>query len=192
MIIDADLHYKHRYLMHQPCKVVKTIKLPGAEFDHLSQNLLEDNDLIRENADILGYENDMHQCLLIISDERQTGVLVSSEGHNYAQYAAHVPNVRDIMLAQYMTPEIRELLEKLPVIVEDIVARRIDNRDELEIDLSAIEAKYNYTFSDSMMALGALHNALVQHSDISEVYIDIDAPTTVSFNPPTQKMEMTL
>ena len=192
MRLTAAMRRKENFIKDEPCVIKKVVTLPDAEYEKFSNNLIAEQDFIKRNVVHMGFDNGERHCLLVTSDSRQDGILVDSSGYGYARYAAHVPNAKDLLLIQYMTPEMRELLEKLPVIVEDIVARRIDDRDELEIDLSAIETKYNYTFSDSMMALGALHNALVQHSDISEVYIDIGAPTTVSFNPPTQKMEMTL
>ena len=170
MIINADIRCNERYLLHEPCVVGKTITITGTEFDQLSQSLLEDNAIITENAEHMGYENNMHRCLLIVSDERQDGILVASEGYNYARYTAYVPNAQDILLARRTTQEMRKLLTQVPVIVDEIVSSR-----KSEIDLNALEMKHGVELVDSMMALGVLGKELCGRPEIDSSSVDEDS-----------------
>ena len=192
MIINADIRCNERYLLHEPCVVGKTITITGAEFDRLSQSLLEDNAIITENAEHMGYENNMHQCLLIVSDERQDGILVASEGCNYARYTAYVPNAKDVLLMQRLPPDLRAVLEKAPVIADWLVRRQDSAWPGGCFLISAewLEDVHNINLKNSVAAQEILIHELKQRPEIA--YADFDMPVFyVKYVEPILEPEMT-
>ena len=104
----------------EPCVVEKVIKLSGSEYDRFSNNLLADRDFIRDNQDLMAFEDGARHCLLVVSDERRDGILVHSSGYDYARYAAFVPNAEGILsVGRY--PALAELNKKITEIVDTIV-----------------------------------------------------------------------
>lgn len=98
----ADFNYDHKYFTPYDCVVEKVIHLSGEQLDDFSKNLLRDYDFIAENIGLMRQdENDVKHCLLVIGDDREYGILVESEGYNYARYAAFVPNARQIIELQH-------------------------------------------------------------------------------------------
>ena len=70
--------------------IEKTILLDKQDFTDFSYDLLEDWGFIKENkksmfSDMLG-----EHCLLIMYDGADFGILVQSEGYDYARYTAYI------------------------------------------------------------------------------------------------------
>ncbi len=71
-------------------KVVGEKVLSHEEYEHLSQNLLEDNELIKEITNECGTEEDGTARCFLFKDETRNdeALLVNSEGYDYARYTA--------------------------------------------------------------------------------------------------------
>lgn len=50
-------------------------------------------DFIKTNKDLMYYENNVYHCIFVTSDDNDFGILVESEGYDYARYAAYLPKV---------------------------------------------------------------------------------------------------
>jgi len=81
----------------QEAVVEKVIVLPKEEYIHFTENLMDDYDFLKENANVMYEENDVWHCLLVTGEGVSEGVLVESEGASYARYAAFVPVVNEII-----------------------------------------------------------------------------------------------
>ena len=97
MKLRANLLYKSKWLTPKTCHVSKTIELESHQFRHFSENLLVDHDFISGNQQHMSFSDGEYHCLLVLEKGGQDGILVNSEGHDYARYAAHVPNARGLM-----------------------------------------------------------------------------------------------
>jgi len=99
------------------CVVDKVVRLPGAEFDRFSKNLMREWDFIRDNIfDVSIDKEGRRRCLLVVNDDRNEGILVDSEGSNYARYSAYFPNAENFLtVGQY--PALAALNKKLTDIV---------------------------------------------------------------------------
>lgn len=74
------------------CVVDKVIRLPGAEYDSFSHNLLREWDFIRDNPiETVVDAQGRHHCLLVLGEGRADGILVNPEGAAYARYSALLP-----------------------------------------------------------------------------------------------------
>ena len=68
-----------------------------AEFENLRKNTLKDNDLIARNKGNMWFgTDDRYHCLLVYDKEQGDGLLVESEGYDYARYAQYIPQAKII------------------------------------------------------------------------------------------------
>lgn len=96
----AEFSRKEPEVRASEFQVNKIICLPSDEYAHFTRNLLKDYDFIAENADLMGVEHGVWQCILVTGEGMNEGVLVESEGASYARYSAFVPSVKEI-ISQY-------------------------------------------------------------------------------------------
>lgn len=74
-------------------KVEKIIELTPEGFEHFTESLISDYPFIADNKEHMWYGDDGYHCLLITTAERKEGLLVESEGYDYARYCADVPDI---------------------------------------------------------------------------------------------------
>ena len=79
-------------------EVMKVIQLSAQQFQHFSANLLRDMPFIAANKDLTGYDKSVTRCLLVATKRHRDGILVNSEGYNYARYAAYVRDISGLDL----------------------------------------------------------------------------------------------
>jgi hypothetical protein len=70
--------------------VEKTIELERAEYERFANDLFSDQDFIKENRELMHVDKDgVRHCLLVTAKGETNGILVESEGYDYARYAAY-------------------------------------------------------------------------------------------------------
>ena len=104
------------------CVVDKIIRLSGAEFDRFSRGLMRDWDFIRGNQSDTTYDAEGRtRCLLVVGAGRRDGILVDSQGYDYARYTALMPHAEAaISAAQY--PSLAALTQKLTAAADYVVS----------------------------------------------------------------------
>jgi len=71
--------------------IEKVVELEQAEYDEFANNLLDDRDFIEENKDLMFVDtNDVWHCILVKAKGATDGILVESEGYEYARYTAYL------------------------------------------------------------------------------------------------------
>ena len=81
-------------------EVVKVIQLSAQQFQHFSAHLLRDMPFITANKGLTGYDKGVTRCLLVTAKRNRDGILVNSEGFDYARYAAYVRDISRLDLKQ--------------------------------------------------------------------------------------------
>ncbi|MDL2232069.1 DUF6329 domain-containing protein [Ruminococcaceae bacterium OttesenSCG-928-L11] len=110
----AILHRKDDEIRAHDCIVSKVVELSDSEFRHFQQNLMQDYDFIAENQHAMGMDGKgISHCLLVMGEGHEDGVLVRSEGYDYARYSALLPHARSILAQQSMSQTLVELNQKL-------------------------------------------------------------------------------
>jgi len=72
--------------------IEKMIILDKDLFECFIHNPLDDYEFIRNNVDLMFCErNGVFHCIFVTSDAHDFGILVDSEGYQYARYAAYLP-----------------------------------------------------------------------------------------------------
>ena len=121
--IKAALMYKESAIEAKNCIIEKIIRISADEFDRFSGGLLRDWDFLRDNKPDTAIDSTgRYRCLLITGEGRRDGILVNTEGANYARYSAFIPNVEDFLNAQRY-PALAELNKMLTAIV-DVIAEQ--------------------------------------------------------------------
>ena len=94
--------------------IEKKIILSPEEYDDLCGDLFERRDYIVSNDDVMYQDEDGWHCILATTENGDTGIAISSEGYDFARYAAEVkisditvkPQVKIIWKGKEETDEI--------------------------------------------------------------------------------------
>lgn len=98
--------------------IEKTVELPSEWFEHMLRHPMASQDFLKENAGLMHQDGmGVNHCLLVTGEGRSDGLLVESEGYDYARYAAYVPEAT--VLA---SPALRELNNRMNSAVKYMVA----------------------------------------------------------------------
>ena len=152
--IKADFRRKETEINTKDCVVDKVIKLSGAEFDRFSRNLMREWDFIRDNPiDTVVDKEGRYHCLLVTGEGRRDGILVNSEGANYARCSAFIPSAEDLLTVG-QSPALAALNKKLTDIVDHFAE---PTGQKYVVDLHGIDAD----FGIDLMTNGALQNTVL-------------------------------
>ena len=113
----AIFHRKEASYDPRECEIEKVIHLSDSDFARFQQMLLDNYDFLHENADLMRVENGVTHCLLVVGETFEDGILVNSEGSDYARYSAYFPNAKSYLLTHGQGPEVKQA-EATPVVAE--------------------------------------------------------------------------
>ena len=98
LVINTNLLRKEPEFRTRTCVVEKAIAVPHTKFIDLKENTLQNNDLIAENIDLMYCDSaNKYHCLLIYDEEQGDGLLIESEGADYARYAQYIPRAKELV-----------------------------------------------------------------------------------------------
>ena len=97
MIINVCWQHKDKEIKAEPCGIQDVIELSESEYSRFYQNLLDDYDFIAEHQDAMFHEKGQDHALLVLGESQTDGILIRSEGTNYARYSAFIPNARELI-----------------------------------------------------------------------------------------------
>ena len=101
------------------CEIEKVIHLSDGDFARFQQMLLDNYDFLHDNAELMRVENGVTHCLLVVGETFEDGILVNSEGSDYARYAAYFPNAKSFLLTQGQAQEAVQA-EATPAVAESL------------------------------------------------------------------------
>lgn len=106
--MNARAIFRRKEVCFEPseCEIEKVIHLSDSDFARFQQMLLDNYDFLHENADLMRVENGVTHCLLVVGETFEDGILVNSEGSDYARYAAYFPNAKSFLLTQGQTQQV--------------------------------------------------------------------------------------
>ena len=106
--MQARAIFRRKEVCFEPseCEIEKVIHLSDSDFARFQQTLLDNYDFLHENADLMRVENGVTHCLLVVGETFKDGILVNSEGSDYARYAAYFPNAKSFLLTQGQTQQV--------------------------------------------------------------------------------------
>ena len=106
--MQARAIFRRKEVCFEPseCEIEKVIHLSDSDFARFQQTLLDNYDFLHDNADLMRVENGVTHCLLVVGETFEDGILVNSEGSDYARYAAYFPNAKSFLLTQGQTQQV--------------------------------------------------------------------------------------
>jgi len=84
----AESFTTHEYI------VEKALPVSNYRFRQITESPMKDHKEIRDNIDSMYYDGLQYHCLLIYDKEKGDGLMVESEGYEYARYAQFVPQAK--------------------------------------------------------------------------------------------------
>ena len=105
--------YAQRGMEEAPCEVCKVICLTDKEYAFFKKHLMYEYDFLRKNADGMGFRNGIRQCVLVMGETSEDGVLVDSSGYGYARYTAPFLGARSYMTLREQNLPVSEKAENL-------------------------------------------------------------------------------
>lgn len=171
MKLNAVILRKENEINTTLCTVDKIITLPDNQFLYFSQHLLTDFAFIADNADLKHQDRDgTRHCLLVMGETHQDGILVDSEGYNYARYAAFVPNVRELAMLEHLPENLRDVMEKAPAIADWLVKRQAGaEHGRFRISMEWLEEVHGIRLMDSTTAQDYLGSVIHARPEIAAV-----------------------
>jgi len=96
LFINAILNRKEFSFETERCKIEKIVKLTEEEYVEFANNMIKDYEFITQNKDKMFRDKQkIAHCILVVGEESKDGILIESEGADYARYSAFVPNINE-------------------------------------------------------------------------------------------------
>lgn len=183
--LKAIFERKPEYFKTVPVEVEHVIRISGEELDALFQKPYLEYDFIKEHIeDMFVDEKNVYHAILVMSDERVDGLLIESEGADYARYASYVP-----CTAIAASPFLSELVTTLDAAASYIVTagRELPENNTFESDLSLLDdngalcLQHNVFLQESLVAM------LLERDDVANAEIR-DGILSVKFEPEAEML----
>ena len=101
LLLHAGLVRKEADFTPTACVVEHIIPLSQEEFFKLRNNPLQDNKIIEKYSDEMYCDRDgTRHCILVYDEKQGDGLLIDSQGSNYARYAQYLPYAK-LIAEQY-------------------------------------------------------------------------------------------
>ena len=109
LILNANMIRKADRFVPKKCAVEKVIEVSDSEFRTFIENPMKRNYHLPAYKDLMGYYDDTYHGVLFVNMESGDGLLVNSEGYDYARYSQYIPNARGIIRQHEQTAALDDL-----------------------------------------------------------------------------------
>ena len=97
LVLNANMVCKADRFVPKKCTVEKVIEVSDSEFRTFIENPMKRNYYFPQYKDLMGYYDDSYHGVLFVNMESGDGLLVNSEGYDYARYSQYIPNASDLI-----------------------------------------------------------------------------------------------
>lgn len=97
LILNANMIFKANGYEPQKYAVEKVIEVSDSEFKKITEKPMERNYYLPQYKKLMGFYDNTYHAVLFINKTSGDGLLVNSEGADYARYSQYIPNARDII-----------------------------------------------------------------------------------------------
>jgi len=147
------------------CVIEKIVELPKEEYRSYRSNLIRDVGFITENKDLMYADgNGVQHYLMVLGQNHSEGVLIQSEGYDYARHASLIPGARDLV-----TTRLNQLAEQ---IIRDGTINTASGTRSIYFD--EIKEQYGVTLSSDNSIGSMLNTILEARPEMAEVELTED------------------
>ena len=183
-------HKQSEYNTHEVI-VEKVITLYGRSFSELKDHPLRDDPYIAENRDLMYIDdNDIAHCLLMVDSDSGDGILVESEGSNYARKSQFIPNASALVENSELTVSEQKLHKSLKKMVDHIaeLAHCGEKNFVFEELLEKSDIDFKSLLRDSVTAM-LQEREDIQIAESHSIDVDFQPDITVEAKP-TQELTL--
>lgn len=149
MILNAVMNRKADCYEAKKCVVEKVIDVYETEFKKMLEKPLERNYYLEPYRSLMGFYDDAYHCVLFVDQKSGDGLLVNSEGSDYARYSQYIPNAKDIVLMQEQSLALDNLKTHMDCCIDKWLKQYVN------------ENKFSISLTD-----------LINDSNLAEVFVD--------------------
>ena len=122
LILNADLNYKAVDYAPERCVVEKVIEVYDTEFKSFIEKPMKNNYYLSRFKSLMGFYDEGYHGVLFVNKDSGDGLLVNSEGADYARYSQFIPNASGIIAAHEQAAALSELEKNLRTWISDCVS----------------------------------------------------------------------
>lgn len=129
-VLNIPLRQKQEAHATYYCSIGKAVELSRHQYERFKNNLLDDYDFIADNQEVMRTNGlNVKECLLVLCQGQDDGILVYSEGLPYAMQSAYLPYARQLWrLIQY--PTLEDLNARMERITDQTVNRAVERNQD--------------------------------------------------------------
>lgn len=143
MILYAQTNKNEPVMGTDRWKVVHSVELPRDQFIHFQNHMFYDRTFIEEHSSELYVDMDGNiRGLLVLCEGSEDGILVNSEGSNYARYSAYLPGARSLLLLD-SHPALKDFCQQMSAMVGKCTQYVLDSHTEGEAALGYLGIDLN-------------------------------------------------
>lgn len=158
------------------CIIEKVITLDGPRYDEFASKMHLRYDFIRDNTALMHCDkNNVYHCLLIVGENREDGILIQSEGANYARYTALMPHASNIITAQKGGEALAKLNRALIGSVDKIVHEALigpPNESRAFVDIFDLEDKCGLNLAYNTSLINTICGMLDERPEVLDLELD--------------------
>ena len=136
LILNANMICKADRFVPQKCTVEKIIEVSDSEFRTFIENPMKRNYYLPQYKGLMGYYDDSYHGVLFVNMESGDGLLVNSEGYDYARYSQYIPNASDLIQQHEQTAAL------------DALKTHMDNCIDKWLEKCGGESKFDVPLTD--------------------------------------------
>ena len=144
MIINAVMNRKADFYEPKKCVVEKVIDVYETEFKKMLEKPLERNYYLAPYRSLMGFYDNAYHCILFVDQNSSDGLLVNSEGSDYARYSQFIPNAKDIILMRERSLALDDLKTHMDCCIDKWLKQHA-NEDKFSISLTDLIDDSNVT-----------------------------------------------
>lgn len=143
MYINTRLHCKDEKVKAENYIVEKVIELNNDEYESLCEDLMLNRDFITENKESMYIDNNgTAHCILALGQSYDDGILINSEGYDYARYYSLIPNARQLVILDKY-PVLNHFIERMSEVADDILSKAVEQSSDKNREYTVDIDKYN-------------------------------------------------
>lgn len=137
LFINANMVCKADRFEPKKCAVEKVIEVSDTEFKNFIEKPMERNYYLPQYKELMGFYDDVYHGVLFVNRESGDGLLVNSEGADYARYSQYIPNARDIVHQHEQSPALDDLKIHMDCCIDRWLKQYV-NQSDFDIPLTEL------------------------------------------------------
>ena len=135
LILNAVMNRKADFYETKKYVVEKVIDVYETEFKKMLEKPLERNYYLVPYRSLMGFYDNAYHCILFVEQNSGDGLLVNSEGSDYARYSQFIPNAKDIVLKQEQSLALDDLKTHMDCCINDWLEQH-ENENDICVSLT--------------------------------------------------------